>query len=66
MEHGGSDVSRLLHWLLRRAGSRLPEMELRKPHCILQLQEIKEAFCHLDQVIVRFVTLSISRTKSTT
>jgi actin-related protein 8 len=51
MEFGGSDISRLLHWLLTRAGAKLNEMNLTQPHSILQLQEIKEAFCHLDQVI---------------
>lgn len=50
MEYGGSDVSRCLHWLLRRSGASFPEMRLTQATGILQLQELKEAFCHMDQV----------------
>ncbi|KAK7483653.1 hypothetical protein BaRGS_00025086 [Batillaria attramentaria] len=49
MEYGGSDVSRCLHWLLRRSGASLPEINLNFAPGILQLMELKEAFCHLDQ-----------------
>ena len=52
MEYGGSDISRCLHWLLCRSGARLPAMKLTEATGILQLQEIKEAFCHLDQVSI--------------
>ncbi|KAL8621355.1 hypothetical protein ACOMHN_053376 [Nucella lapillus] len=51
MEYGGSDMSRCLHWLMCRSGARLPEMKLKEAVGILQLQEIKEAFCHMDQEI---------------
>ncbi|KAK7101992.1 actin-related protein 8-like [Littorina saxatilis] len=49
MEYGGSDISRCLHSLLARSGARLPQMDLTQAPGVLQLQEIKEAFCHLDQ-----------------
>ena len=58
MEYGGSDISRFLYWLLQRTGARLTEMRLGQVQGILQLQEIKEAFCHLDQVFLSFSKLS--------
>lgn len=56
MEYGGSDVSRCLYWLLQRSGALLPEINLTQATGVLQLQELKEAFCHMDQVCV-FVLL---------
>ncbi|XP_076469344.1 actin-related protein 8-like [Babylonia areolata] len=49
MEYGGSDITRCLYNLLKRSGAHLPEMKLSDAVGILQLQEIKEAFCHMDQ-----------------
>ena len=50
MEFGGSDISRCLNWLLCRAGACIPKMNLQEVLSFLQLQEVKEAFVHMDQV----------------
>jgi len=47
--YGGIDVSRLFHTLLRRCGVTLPEVDLRSPCDVVQLQALKETCCHLNQ-----------------
>jgi len=49
LEYGGLDVSRLFHSLLSRCGVTLPEVNLRSPGDVVQLQALKETCCHLDQ-----------------
>ena len=50
MDFGGSDVTRCLHWLLMRSGFPYKTCELADKMDGLFLQELKEAYCHLDQV----------------
>lgn len=50
MEYGGSDVTRCFHWLLQRSGFNPKEIDLNKITDCLIMQEMKESYCHLDQV----------------
>jgi hypothetical protein len=58
MEYGGSDVTRCFHWLLQRSGFNPKEIDLNKITDCLIMQEMKESYCHLDQVNKR-VFLSV-------
>ena len=50
MEYGGSDISRCFHWLLTRAGLPYKQCDVTDRMDTLLLQELKETYCHLDQV----------------
>ena len=65
MHYGGSDITRCFHWLLARCGFPYQECRLSNRMDALFLQELKESYCHLEQVwicglsrIVLFVTFS--------
>lgn len=61
MEYGGSDVSRCFHWLLQRSGFNPKEIDLHKVTDSLIMQEMKEQYCHLDQVCKMFNRASFSQ-----
>ena len=51
MDYGGSDLSRTFHWLLKGIGFPYKECDLANRIDALFIQELKETYCHLDQVI---------------
>ena len=50
MEYGGCDISRCFHWLMTRAGLPYKNCDVTDRMDALLLQELKETYCHLDQV----------------
>ena len=50
MEYGGCDISRSFHWLMTRAGLPYKNCDVTDRMDALLLQELKETYCHLDQV----------------
>ena len=50
MEYGGCDISRCFHWLMTRAGLPYKNCDVADRMDALLLQELKETYCHLDQV----------------
>ena len=54
MTYGGSDITRTFTWLLERAHFPYHECQPEKTMDALLLIELKETFCHLDQVKVDF------------
>ena len=50
MQYGGSDITRCFHWLLARCGFPYRECRLNNRMDALFMQELKEAYCHLEQV----------------
>ena len=50
LAYGGSDVTRCFFWLLQRAGFPYRECQLTNRMDCMLLQQLKETFCHLDQV----------------
>ena len=65
MDFGGSDVTRCLHWLLMRSGFPYKTCELADKMDGLFLQELKETYCHLDQVYISSVVQFASMNDST-
>lgn len=54
LAYGGSDVTRTFFWLLQRAGFPYRDCQLSNRLDCQLLQQLKETFCHLDQVCVFF------------
>ena len=50
MELGGSDITRVFHWLLTRAGFPYRTCDLKARTDAIFMQGLKEEFCHMDQV----------------
>ncbi|KAG7224321.1 hypothetical protein INR49_000564 [Caranx melampygus] len=50
LAYGGSDVTRTFFWLLQRAGFPYRDCQLSSRLDCQLLQQLKETFCHLDQV----------------
>jgi len=50
MQYGGSDITRCFHWLLARCCFPYRECRLNNRMDALFLQELKETYCHLEQV----------------
>ena len=57
MDFGGSDISRCFHWQLGRSGINMRELDLRQPLDCTLLQDMKEEYCHLDQVSILYIAL---------
>ncbi len=58
LAYGGSDVTRCFFWLMQRAGFPYRDCQLsNKLDCML-LQQLKESFCHLDQVTAQHMELN--------
>lgn len=55
MDYGGSDITRCFHWLLTRAGLPIKDVKINNRIDALFLQELKESYCHLDQVFNRLI-----------
>lgn len=58
MDFGGSDITRCFYWLLKRVGFPYKKCNLGERMDALFLQELKETYCHLDQVILMQLCLS--------
>ena len=52
LSYGGADVTRTFFWLLQRAGFPYRECQLSNRLDCQLLQQLKELFCHLNQVCV--------------
>lgn len=50
MKFGGSDITRCFHWLLGRINFPFEDCDLSRRMDALFVQDLKENFCHLDQV----------------
>jgi len=56
MQFGGADITRCFHWLLVRCGFPYRECRLNNRMDAMFMQELKEAYCHLEQVSQALVT----------
>lgn len=52
MEFGGSDITRCFFNVIQRSGINLRELDPQSTVDCLLLQEMKETYCNLDQVMV--------------
>ena len=50
MQYGSSDVTRCFHWLLARCSFPYRECRLNDRMDAMFMQELKENYCHLEQV----------------
>lgn len=50
MQYGGADVTRSFHWLLARCSFPYRECRLNNRMDALFMQQLKETYCHLEQV----------------
>ena len=50
MEYGGSDINRAFYWLMARSQFPYKECNLANRIDALLLQELKETYCHMEQV----------------
>ena len=50
MEFGGSDITRVFYWLLKRGGFPFRDCNPGNRTDALFLEELKQQYCHMDQV----------------
>jgi actin-related protein 8 len=50
LHYGGSDISRCFHWLLTRCNFPYRDCRLSRRMDALFMQDLKETYCHLEQV----------------
>ena len=58
MEFGGCDISQCFHWLLTRISFPYKDCDLGRRMDALFIQDLKETFCHLEQVSIQLSGIS--------